>query len=61
MTDNVETHIDATCEITNETDLENTHSVINDMEHETVMTIITDETERNEDESESQRFFNCFC
>ena len=61
MTDNVETHIDAICEITNETGLENTHSVINDMEHETVMTIITDETERNEGESESQRFFNCFC
>ena len=61
MTDNVETHIDATCEITNETDLENTQSVINDIEHETVMTIITDETERNEGESESQRFFNCFC
>ena len=38
MTDN------ATCEITNETDLENTYSVINDMEHETVKTIITDQT-----------------
>lgn len=61
MTDNTETHMDTTCEITNETDLEKTKSVINAMEHETVMTVITNETERNECETESQRFFNCFC
>ena len=54
--------MDTTCEITNETDLEKTQSVINAIiEHETVMTVITKETERNECETESQRFFNCFC
>ena len=37
--------------------------MINDIGHGTVMTVITDETERNENttfEIESQRFFNCF-
>ena len=59
MTDSVDTHMVTTCEITNESDLQNTHSVINDIEHDTVMTVITDETERNVCETESHSF-NCF-
>ena len=51
-----------TCETTNEIDMKN-NIVINDMEHETVMTVITDQIKRNDNttcEIESQRFFNCF-
>ena len=51
-----------TCETTNEIDMKNS-IVINDMEHETVVTVITDQIKRNENttcEIESQRFFNCF-
>ena len=54
--------MDTACETTNEIDLKN-NIVINDMEHKTVMTVITDQIERNETttcEIESQRFVNCF-
>ena len=54
--------MDTTCETTNEIDLK-TNIVTNDMEHETVMTVITDQIERNENstcEIESERIFNCF-